>query len=117
MTDEPLTPVQIEERMRRANSRLWENLKEHRKVAEDLGAAEADYHRRFHEAHIKSMVDEPQRTVGAHKSYAEMAAADEYRNLAVLKEIDKSLRNEAHSLRQILSALQSQLRSVGDLVR
>lgn len=117
MTDEPLTPPQIEERMQRVGRRLWESTKEHRHVVDELAVAKADYNEKFHRAHVASMIDYPKRTGPGHKSYAELEAAGEYRRMVALEEVDKSLRSEQHSLRQLLSSLQSQYRHVGELAR
>lgn len=115
--DEPLTPFQIEERMRRVSRRLLAAIDEHKTAAETLGESKADYHRKYHEAHISSMVDHPDRKVGGHESYAQLQAADEYRAMVVAEEVEKSLRNEMHSLRQVLSALQTHHKHVGELAR
>lgn len=112
---QPLSPLQAEQRMRELSRRLLEIVEERRKLAEELAGAIADYHQAFHKAHIESLVDHPKRKVAEHQSYAELIAADAYRSKTVLEKMDRSLADEAHSVRQILSALQTNARMMARL--
>lgn len=112
---EPLSPVQAERRMREVSRRLLEIVEERRKLADEMAGAIADWHAAYHKAHIESLIDHPDRKVAQHASYAELAAADEYRSKVVFEKLDRSLADESHSLRQILSSLQSNARMMSRL--
>lgn len=113
---QPMNPEEANRRMRMLSSRLLDLIDEHAKVTEELAAAKAEYHRIFHHAHISSVAEYgKQRNADAHKSHAEVAASDAYRSMVMLEERDKAMRNEMHSLRQVLSSLQSTVRTMGNV--
>lgn len=115
---EPLTPAQAERRIREVSRRLLaigEPEGELDLALRALAEAQADYDQAFLTAHLRSLDEFPDRTVGHHKSLTDAAAADEKRALLFAKAAQRTLAAEAHSLRQILSSLQTNARVMGHL--
>lgn len=84
---------------------------EHDTVCTQLGKAEADYKRSFLKAHAASTMFHPDRRVKEHEVAAEEAAFDDWAALNALQYSQRALKERMHSLRQILSSYQSQLRA------
>lgn len=99
---EPTTVLEIEQTVREMTSRLRELTVEHREQCVTLGKARAAYERKFLEAHLRSLIDHPKRKVDEHKTYARSECIDEYEALCVAEELEKAMRHEMHSIRQIL---------------
>lgn len=108
----PWTPVEAEQRMRQVAARLLDIVDEHAALVGELGTAKADYHETYHLAHIASIDQHPARKVAEHESRAQAAALEPHRRMVMLEERDKAMRHEAHSLRQVLSSIQTNARTM-----
>lgn len=103
MTDlDPTTVAEVEGTVREMTQRLRLLTREHRDQCRVLGEARAAHERAFLTAHLRSLVEHPQRKVDHHKSIAREAALEQYEQLAIAEEIEKAMRHELHSIRQIL---------------
>lgn len=115
---EPLLPHEIESRLRMIARRLLEIVDEQRVANERWADAKAVHHRAYHRARIESYAEhEGDRgwTTTRHESYAELASADEAAAAFLAERIVRSLNDEAHSLRQVQSSLQTLYRQTDDL--
>lgn len=99
---EPTTVLEIEQTVREMTSRLRELTGEHRAQCVRLAKARAAYERAFLSAHLRSLVDHPKRKVDEHKTHARSECIDEYEQLCIAEELEKAIRHEMHSIRQIL---------------
>lgn len=88
---------------------------EHDIVCTQLGKAEADYKRSYLKAHAASTMFHPDRRVKEHEVAAEEAAFDDWAALNALQYSQRALKERMHSLRQCLSAFQTQVRVEADL--
>lgn len=97
-------------------------LVEHERVCREIGGdprtgtegAEATYKRALLRAHAASTTFHPERKVKEHEVAAEEAAFEEWAKLNALQYELRALREQMHSLRQILSAWQTQARTERD---
>lgn len=78
------------------------------------GAARA-YKQAYLKAHAASTTFHPERTVKGHDVAAEEAAFEEWAELNALEYRLKALKERMHSLRQVLSAFQTQVRVESNL--
>lgn len=88
---------------------------DHDDVCVRLGAAGADYKRAYLKAHAASTTFHPERKVKEHEVAAEEAAFDAWAALNALQYSQKALKERMHSLRQVLSAFQTQVRTEREL--
>lgn len=103
MTDlDPTTVAEVENTIREMTTRLRRLTAEHKEQCRKLGQARAAHERASLTAHLRSLVEHPQRKVDHHKAIAREAALEAYEELAIAEEIEKAMRHEMHSLRQIL---------------
>lgn len=115
---EPLLPHEIESRLRMIARRLLEIVDEQRVANERWADAKAAHHAAYHRARIESYAaHEGDRgwTTARHESFAELASADESAAAFLAERIVRSLNDEAHSLRQVQSSLQTLYRATDDL--
>lgn len=116
--EELLTPAEIEKRMRRVAGRLMEAIDEHGKVCSELAEAEADYAYAYNMAHLASFDEhEDGWSVGRHESHAKSRAHPQFYAFKLLERRERALREEMHSLRQVLSSLQSHQKYLAELAR
>lgn len=109
---EPLTPAQAEKRMRDCARRLLDAIDEHGIAAEEEASAIADYERCYLSAHLVSLAEHPDRTVAHHESVARNAAMDLRVVVLCATSKRRSLGEEMHSLRQVLSSIQTNARAM-----
>ena len=105
MTDDELDPItvaEVEQTVRQMSERLRELMVEHREQCIELGRAKAAHEKAFLQAHLRSLIEHPKRKVDEHKTYARSESIDEFEALAIAEELEKAMRHEAHSIRQIL---------------
>lgn len=112
MTYEPLTPAQAEARMRACAHRLLEAIDEHGIAAEEEAAAIAEYERVYLTAHLTSLTSFPERKVGHHETAARDAAMDLRDKVLHATAKRRALAEEMHSLRQVLSSIQTNARAM-----
>lgn len=98
--------------MRDCAGRLLEAIDEHGQAAEEEANAIADYERAYLSAHLESLSLCPERTVGHHESVARGAAMDLREIVLHATSRRRSLGEEMHSLRQVLSSLQTNARAM-----
>lgn len=101
------TVVDVLDRIAAIQERLEELIEDHFKAGERFHVADSAYEAAFLSAHIASMEEHPERTVGAHNSYARYAALDQYKELQGAKALENVIRHAMHSLRAVLSAWQT----------
>ena len=111
----PLTPAQAEKRIRDCSRRLLAAIDEHGKAAEAEAEALATYNATYLSAHLISLDENPQRKVGHHETVAQHAAMDAKRALVFATAARRALSEEMHSLRQVLSSLQTNARVMGHM--
>lgn len=105
--------------MQSAASELRSCIAEHDRVCKELGGdrrtgeigAAAAYKLAFLRAHAASASFHPERKVKDHEVAAEEAAFKEWSHLTALEYELKALKEKMHSLRQVLSAYQTQART------
>jgi hypothetical protein len=115
---EPLLPHEIESRLRLIARRLLAIVDEQRTANDTWADAKAAHHAAYHRARLTSYAEhEGDRawTTARHESFAELASADESTAAFVAERIVRSLNDEAHSLRQVQSSLQTLYRATDDL--
>lgn len=108
--------------MASAAAQLRSAIAEHDRVCREIGGdsrtgaqgAEAAHKRALLKAHAASTTFHPERKVKEHEVAAEEAAFDEWAKLNALQYELRALREQMHSLRQILSAWQTQARTERD---
>ena len=105
----------LREDVERQASRLAEIHQEHSVLTVELADAKANYAGAKAAARLQSRADNPGWTVGEHAAQAELASLSSYRDLVICEERDKALRHEAHSIRQIMSTMQTVGRIEHDL--
>jgi hypothetical protein len=108
-----LTPFEMQARLRFISDRLMKSETAHAAAIDEEAEAQSEYHRAYLTAHLTSLDEHPDRRVDHHKSAAELAAVEERDRLFGAAAKRRSLAAEGHTLRQVLSALQSYCRSVG----
>lgn len=86
-------------------------IEDHDGVCTRLGEAEANYKRTYLKAHAASTMYHPDRRVKEHEVAAEEVAFDDWAALNALQYEQRALKERMHSLRQVLSSYQSQLRA------
>lgn len=89
---------------------LREAIAEHDDVCASLGTAEANYKKAYLQAHAASTTYHPERKVKEHDVAAEEVAFSAWAELNALTYRKRALTERMHSLRQILSAFQTQAR-------
>lgn len=108
--------------MREVAEELRHALARHDEVMREIGGdvrtglvgAEAEHKNALLSAHATSTVMHPERKVKEHDVAAEQASFDQWRRLNALQYEARALREKMHSLRQILSAYQTQARTERD---
>lgn len=110
-TYEPLTPAQAEKRMRQCAARLLEAIEEHGLACEEEASAIADHKLAYASAYTRSTHDE-KGPAEFHKAVAEQAAGDALRTMLVATAKRRALGEEMHSLRQVLSSIQTNARAM-----
>lgn len=112
--------------MNSAAAELRAAIHEHEIVCKLLGGdpnnpndygAEGRYKKARQEAHARSTLEHPKRRVAEHETVADAEAFDEWAYFNALSYQLKSLKEKMHSLRQVLSAYQTQARSEADATR
>lgn len=107
------------EEMREAARELRACIAEHNRVCKEIGGdprnkddigAEGAYKKALLRAHAASTTFHPERKVKEHDVAAQEAAFDEWSRLNALRYELKSLKEQMHSLRQTLSAYQTEAR-------
>lgn len=96
---------------------LREAIAEHDAVCLRLGRAEAAYKQAYLKAHAASTTFHPDRKVKEHEVAAEEAAFEAWAELNALQYGQRALKERMHSLRQVLSAFQTQVRTERELAR
>ena len=99
---DPTTVHEVESVIQEMTRRLRELTVEHREQCSVLGKARAAHEKAFLQAHLRSLVEHPQRRVDHHKTIAREAALEAYESLVIAEELEKAMRHEMHSIRQIL---------------
>jgi hypothetical protein len=113
MTYTPMTPVEAEEKIRRLAHRLLAAIDEQQEAALALADARANYNACRLKASLQSRDQYgKERTTDHHNDYAEHEAVDLYRVMVAAEAIERSVREEMHSLRQVLSSLQTNARAM-----
>jgi hypothetical protein len=103
MTDlDPTTVLEVESTVREMTQRLRRLTAEHRDQCIELGKSRAAHERAFLTAHLRSLIEHPKRKVDEHKTYARSESIAEFERLAIAEELEKAMRHEMHSIRQIL---------------
>ena len=110
-TYEPLTPAQAERRMRDCAGRLLQAIEEHGVASEEEAAAIADHKLAYARAFLASTTEQ-KGPADFHKAAAEVAAGDELIVMHAATAKRRALSEEMHSLRQVLSSLQSNVRAM-----
>lgn len=108
--------------MAEAAAELRTALAEHDRVCREIGGeprsgvegAEATYRKALLKAHAASTTFHPERKVKEHEVAAEEAAFAEWATLNALQYELRALKERMHSLRQVLSAFQTQARTERD---
>ena len=111
-TYEPLTPAQAEHRMRECAGRLLEAIDEHGQACEEEAEALATYNETYLTAHLTSLEEHPDRKVAHHETVAQSAAAGAKRQATFATSHRRALGEEMHSLRQVLSSIQTNARAM-----
>lgn len=111
-----LTPSEIETRIRWVARELVLAVRSASDLPERIADAEAAYIQAYHQAHMNSTVDHPERKVGVHKSAAELASVTELRTKVLVTEERRIRAATIESYRAVLNALQSQLKSANGVV-
>lgn len=109
---EPLTPAQAERRMRECSRRLLEAIDEHGQACEEEASAIADFEDAYQAAMIRSELDHPKRRVAMHEAYAKAEAMPLRRASLAATARRRALGEEMHSLRQVLSSIQTNARAM-----
>ena len=107
------------EEMRAAAAELRAALAEHDRVCRAIGGdlhtgeigAEQEYRKTYLKAHAASTMFHPERKVKEHEVAADEASFDAWARLNALQYELKALKEKMHSLRQVLSAYQTQART------
>lgn len=105
------------EQMSEVASELRAAIADHDDICARLGQAEAEHKRAYLKAHAASTTFHPERRVKEHEVAAEEAAFDSWAALNALQYSLKAAKERAHSLRQILSSFQSQVRVEAEFTR
>lgn len=111
----PLTPAQAEKRIRDCSRRLLDAIDEHGKACEAEAEALANFNEAYLTAHLRSLDEFPDRKVGHHETVAQAAAAEARRALRFAVAHRRALGEEMHSIRQVLSSLQTNARVMGHM--
>lgn len=92
-------------------------LAEHDQVCADVAEAAREHKKAYLSAHAASTTFHPERKVKEHEVAAEEASFDAWAKLNTLEYRLKALKERMHSLRQVLSAFQTQARVEADFDR
>lgn len=99
---DPTTVAEVENTVREMTARLRKLTVEHRHQCIALGKARAAHEKAFLQAHLRSLIEHPQRKVDHHKTIAREAALEAYEQWVIAEELEKAMRHEMQSIRQIL---------------
>lgn len=109
---EALTPAQAERRGRETTRRLLQAIDEHGQACEEEAEALATYNETYLTAHLLSMDEHLDRKVAHHETAAQATAAGAKRTLVFATSKRRSLGEEMHSLRSVLSWLQTNTKAM-----
>jgi hypothetical protein len=109
---EPMTEDEIARSMRLISRRAWESSQEHRTVCTALGKAPAAEQKAYWDALLASQTEHPDRKVGHHEAIARHASLELAATVKGMTLMERSLRKEGETLEKLISALQSQLKSL-----
>lgn len=109
---QPLTPFQAEKRMRECAGRLLEAIDEHGVAAEEEAAAIAAHKLAYANAYLASQLEHGKKPSDFHKAVAEVAAGEALVEMLAATAKRRSLGEEMHSLRQVLSSIQTNARAM-----
>ena len=110
-----MTGITFQE-MRDAARDLRDAIAEHDQVCVELPGLLADHKLTYLKAHAASTTFHPERKVREHEVAADEASFDAWARLTTKEYALKALKEKMHSLRQILSAYQTQVRTEGQFV-
>jgi hypothetical protein len=113
VTYDPMTPLEAEQLIRKVAGRLVKAIDEHANALRDEAEAKRNYNHAYLSAKVASYNEYgKKRAVGEHEAYAQAAAADESDAVLFAGASVKALKEEMHSLRQVLSSLQTNARAM-----
>jgi len=98
--------------MRECAGRLLEAIDEHGQACEEEAEALATYNETYLTAHLTSLEEHPDRKVAHHETVAQSAAAGAKRQATFATSHRRALGEEMHSLRQVLSSIQTNARAM-----
>ena len=108
---EPLTPAGAERRMRECAGRLLEAIDEHGIACEEEASTIADHKLAFASAYTRSTFA-TKGPADLHKAVAEESAGEQLRAMLGATAKRRALGEEMHSLRQVLSSIQTNARAM-----
>lgn len=97
----------IEKRLRFVSQIMAELIGEQESVAAQYVEAEVSYKKAYHEAHLRSVAQHPDRRVSEHESCAVIDSLEEYTLRTSLKEQKASLRSALEAWGNILDILRT----------